>query len=75
MICRPTQRRNLKFGHPVIFPRKYFEELKLSEGDLGARKIVNENKKFLNPYETDDDSYFLDLDTPEDFTNWLSRFD
>ena len=47
MICRPTQFRNLKFGHPVIFPKKYFEELKLSEGDLGARKIVNENKNFL----------------------------
>ena len=74
MSCRPTQLRNLKFGHPVIFPKKYFEELKLSEGDLGARKIVNENKQFLNPYETDDESYFLDLDTPEDFTNWLSRF-
>ena len=74
LICRPAQRRNSKFGHPVIFPKKYFEELKLSEGDLGARKIVNENKRFLNPYETDDDSYFLDLDTPEDFTKWLSRF-
>ena len=74
LICRPTQLTNLKFGHPVIFPRKYFGELKLSEGDLGARRIVNENKQFLNPYETDDESYFLDLDTPEDFTNWLSRF-
>ena len=74
LICRPTQIRNLKFGHPVIFPKKYFEELKLSEGDLGARKIVNENKKFLNPYETEDESYFLDLDSPEDFTEWLSRF-
>ena len=73
LICRPTQFRNLKFGHPVIFPKKYFEELKLSEGDLGARKIVNENKQFLNSYETDDESYFLDLDTPEDFNHWLSQ--
>ena len=70
MICRPTQLRNLKFGHPVIFPKKYFEELKLIKGDMGARKILKNNAKVLNSYETDDESYFLDLDTPEDFTNW-----
>ena len=70
MICRPTQLRNLKFGHPVIFPKKYFEEIKLIKGDVGARKILKNNAKFLNSYETDDESYFLDLDTPEDFNNW-----
>ena len=70
MICRPTQLRNLKFGHPVIFPKKYFEELILIKGDMGARKILKNNAKVLNSYETDDESYFLDLDTPEDFTNW-----
>ena len=74
MICRPTQLRNLKFGHPVIFPKKYFEELKLIKGDMGARKILKNNAKVLNSYETDDESYFLDLDTPEDFTNWISRY-
>ena len=73
MICRPTQLRNLKFGHPVIFPKKYFEELKLIKGDMGARKILKNNAKVLNSYETDDESYFLDLDTPEDFTNWESN--
>ena len=73
MICRPTQLRNLKFGHPVIFPKKYFEELKLIKGDMGARKILKNNAKVLNSYESDDESYFLDLDTPEDFTNWESN--
>ena len=73
MICRPTQLRNLKFGHPVIFPKRYFEELKLIKGDMGARKILKNNAKVLNSYETDDESYFLDLDTPEDFSNWESN--
>ena len=74
LICRPTQSRNLKFGHPVIFPKKYFEELTLIEGDIGARNIVNKNEQVLNSYETDDESYFLDLDTPEDFTSWVARY-
>ncbi len=73
LICRPAQLGKLKFGHPVIFPKKYFEELKLITGDMGARKIVKKNKIVLNSYETDDESFFLDLDTPEDFTNWASR--
>ena len=74
LICRPTQSKNLKFGHPVIFPKKYFEELTLIEGDIGARNIVNKNEQALNSYDTDDESYFLDLDTPEDFTSWVARF-
>ena len=40
---------------------------------MGAREIIRKNRQFFNSYETDDESYFLDLDTPEDFTNWISR--
>ena len=70
MICRPTNLGNSKIGHPVIFPKKYFEELKLITGDTGARNIVHKNGKDLNRFETDNDCYFIDLDTPEDFNNW-----
>ena len=73
MICRPAKLGKSVMGHPVIFPKNYFEELKLIEGDLGARNILNRNEKNLNRFETDDDSYFIDLDTVEDFNNWTSR--
>ena len=73
MICRPAKLGKSVMGHPVIFPKNYFEELKLIEGDLGARKILHRNEKNLNRFETDDDSYFFDLDTVEDFNNWTSR--
>ena len=62
-----------KFGHPVIFPQKYFEELKLIKEIWSARNILYKNEKCLNRFETDDDSYFIDLDTPEDFLNWQTR--
>ena len=48
-------------------------ELKLIKGDTGARKIIQKNEKAINSYVTDDESYFHDLDTPEDFTNWMKR--
>ena len=70
MICRPTNLGNSKIGHPVIFPKKYFEELKLVKGDMGARNILYKNENDLNRFESDDDSYFVDLDTPEDFNIW-----
>ena len=56
-----------------INPKNYFEELKLIKGDLGARNILHRNEKDLNRFETDDDSYFIDLDTVEDFNNWRNR--
>ena len=73
MICRPAKLRKSAMGHPVIFPKNYFEELKLNKGDLGARNILHRNEKNLNRFETDDDSYFIDLDTVEDFNNWTSK--
>jgi len=73
MICRPTKLEGSKMGHPVIFPKKYFEDLKFVKGDMGARNILYKNEKCLNRFETDDDSYFIDLDTPEDFYNWENK--
>jgi len=73
LICRPVNLESSRAGHPVIFPKKYFEELKLIKGDTGARKILQKNENAINRYITDDDSYFHDLDTPEDFTNWMNQ--
>ena len=70
MICRPVKLGKSKFGHPVIFPQKYFKELKLIKGDRGGRNIIDRYEKTLNRFVTSDASYFIDLDTPEDFINW-----
>ena len=70
MICRPVKNGHLLTGHPVIFPKRYFQQLKLIHGDKGANTVIQRNRKFLNNFETDDESYFKDLDTPEDFANW-----
>ena len=66
--------QKLKIWTPSHFSKNIFEELTLIEGDIGARNIVNKNEQALNSYDTDDESYFLDLDTPEDFTSWVARF-
>ena len=73
MICRPVKLGKSKFGHPVIFPQKYFEELKLIKGDRGGRNIIDRYENTLNRFVTSNDSYFIDLDTPEDFSNWTKK--
>tara|TARA_B100000925_G_scaffold269486_1_gene231331 strand:+ start:1569 stop:2126 length:558 start_codon:yes stop_codon:yes gene_type:complete len=73
MICRPVNYGSNKFGHPVIFPKKYFKELKMIKGDKGAQNIIKSNEKNFNAYETNDETYFMDLDTPEDFAKWSKR--
>ena len=72
MICRPVKNGYSLTGHPVIFPKQYFQQLKLIHGDKGANNIIQRNRKFLNNFDTDDESYFKDLDTPEDFANWAN---
>ena len=73
MICRPVKLGESKLGHPVIFPKRFFEELKIIKGDIGARNIISRNEEALNKFETNEDSYFNDLDTPDDFNTWEKK--
>lgn len=52
-----------KIGPPVIFPRRYFEELALLTGQQGAKVILNKHKEQLKKVEMP--TAFIDLDTPE----------
>lgn len=51
---------------PVIFPRRYREELMKLEGDTGGREIIQKNRNFLNAVEFKDSLEFRDIDNPED---------
>ena len=72
MICCPIDEKNSATGHPVIFPRKYFNSLTKITGDIGAREVLKNNKHSINYFSTNRRSYFLDLDTPEEWSSWLN---
>ena len=51
-------------GTPAILPQAYFDELRLSQGNRGARNIINRSgAKLLSP-----DVPLFDLDTPERYS-------
>ena len=56
-------------GHPVLFPRQYFEELIMLEKETGGKGIIkkSENTKAL---KFEGNVATLDLDTPEDWKTW-----
>ncbi len=53
-----------KLGVPVIFPKKYFTDLLLIEGDKGAKEYINKRKnEVICPELT---TNFFDIDSKED---------
>ena len=72
MICCPIDENNSATGHPVIFPRKYFHSLTEITGDSGAREVLKKDKHSINYFSTNRRSYFLDLDTPEEWSSWIN---
>jgi len=55
-------------GHPVLFPRRYFDALCSLSGDVGARAVLaNEPVKLV---ALPDQRAITDLDTPEAWANW-----
>lgn len=62
VIVRCGNRR----GHPVLFDRSVFDELKRAPLDVGARAIVKANGDRVRYVDVDDPGVLLDLDTPAD---------
>lgn len=61
-IIVPTRRG--KRGNPVLFARRFFEEMGTVSGDVGARHIIGEHDEVVAEVEVEDESVLLDVDTP-----------
>lgn len=54
---------HLVLGPPVIFPRRYFNELKQLTGPKGAKRVIEQYRHHC--IEVEMPHAFIDLDTPE----------
>ena len=57
-------------GHPVLFGRRFFEDLRGLAGDQGARQILAGAGEFVVEVPTAGTAALVDLDTPEDWAAW-----
>ena len=55
-----------KRGNPVLFARRFFEEIEAIEGDVGARGLIGAYPELVCEVDTDDEAPLIDIDTPED---------
>ncbi len=60
-------------GHPVLFSMKYREETLCLSGDVGLREILLKHPEDILPIEVDTDAILTDIDTPEQYREYVAK--
>lgn len=70
-LVRP--RRGGRYGHPVIFNRSIFGELRRADPSTGAKPVVHAHAAEEVNVDVDDEGAFIDIDTPDDYERLIVR--
>ena len=62
-----------RHGHPVVFKRAVFEELRRADPSSGAKAVVRADPARVLDVETEEPGVAFDLDTPEDYARAFGR--
>ena len=62
-ICVPVFEG--KRGNPVLFARRFFDEMKAVRGDVGARHLIGEYEEYVCEVAMDDRAVLVDVDSPQ----------
>ena len=52
-------------GNPVLWSRRFFDELMTLDGDIGARHLIARHSEAVAEVPVEGDGAFLDIDTPQ----------
>jgi molybdenum cofactor cytidylyltransferase len=62
-VVRPA--KDARHGHPVIFDRAVFEDLRRADRSIGAKAVLAAHASRVDNVPVDDEGAFTDIDTPE----------
>lgn len=62
-----------RHGHPVLFDRVVFDELRGAPADVGAKAVVRAHEQELLNVQVSDEGCVVDIDTPLDYERYLKR--
>ena len=65
ILVRPADGEH--HGHPVIFDRSVFADLRAADLDAGAKAVFAKHQDRVVNVEVKDPGAFEDIDTPEDY--------
>lgn len=68
LIVRPE--RGGRHGHPVVFDRALFAELRRADPSVGAKSVLRAHQAEIVDVPTEDAGAFHDIDTPEDYAKF-----
>ena len=71
-IVRPAN--GDRHGHPVIFDRAIFNDLRSADPTVGAKAVFAAHRDRMLNVEVNDPGAFEDIDTPEDYRRLLKGF-
>ena len=63
-----------RHGHPVIFDRSIFEDLRAADPAIGAKAVFAAHRDRVLNVDVKDPGAFEDIDTPEDYARLLKGF-
>ena len=61
-------------GHPVLFDRAVFEELRRAPWAVGAKAVVRAHEGEIVNVQVSDEGCVVDFDTPLDYERYLKRY-
>jgi molybdenum cofactor cytidylyltransferase len=56
-----------RHGHPVMFDRSVFDELRRAPLEAGAKSVVHAHLDAIVNVPVDEEGSLIDIDTPEDY--------
>lgn len=62
-----------RHGHPVLFDRALFDELRQAPLEVGAKAVVRAHEHEIVNVTVDDETCLIDVDTQEDYRRLLAR--
>jgi molybdenum cofactor cytidylyltransferase len=71
-IVRPVMAG--RHGHPVVFDRALFADLRAADSAIGARPVVHAYRDRIVDVPVSDEGAFRDIDTPDDYERAIGTF-
>ena len=70
-IVRPA--RGAAHGHPVIFDRRLFDELRADDPQMGAKAVIRAHAHEIVEVAVEDAGALVDVDTSDDYAAMMTR--
>jgi molybdenum cofactor cytidylyltransferase len=58
-------------GHPVIFGRRVFDDLRRADPSIGAKAVMHAHADAIMNVDVDDEMTLRDIDTPDDYDSLI----